>query len=82
MFPEPGELRDARLRRVTGDDRGIDRTDRYSRHPVGMKIGFRQRVVYAGLVGAERAAALQRQRNALERWAFSAAGHVFSSKAG
>ena len=36
----------------------------------GCRFGLGQRLVDAGLVGAERAAALQQQGNALERRAF------------
>ena len=46
--------------------RGVDRADRDAGDPVGMEIGLGQRLVDAGLVGAERAAALQHQGDAFE----------------
>ena len=63
-FPQPI---DAGIRRVTRDDGGIDRADRYAGDPVGMDIGFRKRLVDASLICAESTAALQQQGNALER---------------
>jgi hypothetical protein len=67
-FPQPI---DAGIRRVARNDRGIDRTDRYAGDPVGMDIGFRQRlVVDASLICPQRAAALQEQGDALERKTF------------
>ena len=55
------------LGRVAGDDRSVDGADRDAGDPVGMKSGFGQRLVDACLIGAERAAALQKQGNAVER---------------
>ena len=63
-FPQPI---DAGIRRVTRDDGGIDRTDRYACDPVRMDIGFRKRLVDASLICPERTAALQQQGNAFER---------------
>ena len=51
------------LRRIAGDDRRIDRADRHAAHPVRLDARFVQRLIDAGLIGAERAAALQHQRD-------------------
>ncbi len=53
----------ALVRRVAGDDRGVDCADRDARHPVRMQAMLRERLVGADMVGAERPAALQHQRN-------------------
>jgi len=47
------------LRLVAGDQAGIDGADGGADHPVRPDTRFVQRLVHAGLVGAERAAALQ-----------------------
>src|SRR5260221_7930364 len=65
--PEFTQLFDPRLRRIAGDKGGVDGADRDSRRPVGMQIRFCQRFVDAGLVSTEGTAALQQQRNAIER---------------
>ena len=52
---------DALVRRVAGDDRGIDGADRDAGDPFGLEIDGAQRLIGAGLIGAERAAALQNQ---------------------
>src|SRR5712664_2421221 len=44
---------------VAGDDRSVDGTDRDAGNPFRLKIVVTQRLVGAGLIGAERAAALQ-----------------------
>ena len=49
------------LRWVAGDDRGVDGADRDADHPIRFQPGLMQRLVDAGLIGAERAAALQDQ---------------------
>ena len=59
--PEFLEPIDAFRRGVTGDDRGIDGADRNARHPFRLEAGTAQRLEGAGLIGAERAAALQHQ---------------------
>ena len=48
-------------RLVAGDDRGIDGADRDAGDPVRLEIEVTQRLIGAGLIGAERAAALQNQ---------------------
>ena len=45
----------------------FSRADRNAGDPIGMQVGLRQRLIDAGLIGAERASALEDQRNALER---------------
>ena len=47
--------------RVAGDDRGIDGADRDACDPFRLEIKMAQRLIGAGLIGAERAAALQNQ---------------------
>ena len=48
-------------RRIAGDDRGIDGADRDAGNPFRLEIVVTQRLIGAGLIGAERAAALQDQ---------------------
>ena len=57
--PELAQLGEPVLRLVAGDDGGVDRADRRSDQPVGLDAGLVQRLVDAGLVGAERPAALE-----------------------
>ena len=57
--PEFLQLAEPILRLVAGDQAGVDRADRRADHPIGLDAGLVQRLVDAGLVGAERAAALQ-----------------------
>jgi hypothetical protein len=52
--------------RIACDDGGIDRPDRDASDPVRMDISLRQRLVDASLVGPQRTAALQEQRDAFE----------------
>ena len=59
-FPQP---RQPVLRRIAGDQAGIDGADRGADDPVRLDAGFVQRLIDAGLVGAERAAALQHQHD-------------------
>jgi hypothetical protein len=58
LFPERAQFRHALLGRITGNDRRVDRADRYAGDPVGMKIGLGERLIDAALIRAERAAAL------------------------
>ena len=67
LLPECPELLDAPLGRIAGDHRAVDRADRDASDPIRMQLGLRQRVVDAGLVGAECTTALQQQGNAFER---------------
>jgi hypothetical protein len=69
-FPECPQHIDAPLRRIAGDQRGIDRADGNAGNAVRMEIGLGQRLIDAGLVGAQGAAALKQQRNAPEWWPF------------
>ncbi len=64
-LPEGLQLLQPAARRIAGDDRRVDRADRDAGHPVRLDAGFVQRLVDAGLIGAERAAALQHQRDAV-----------------
>ena len=59
LLPEFAQPGNAPLRRVAGDQRRVDGADRDARHPVRHLVHRRQRFEHAGLVGAERAAALQ-----------------------
>ena len=71
-LPERPELRDPLVRRIAGDDGGVDRADRDAGDPVGIDLGLGERGVDPGLVGAERAAALQHQGDAFKgKTAFS-----------
>src|SRR5712664_4410036 len=63
--PERMQPFEAPIGRISGDDRRIDRADRYAAHPVGFDVGFMQSLVDAGLVGAERPATLQDQGDAI-----------------
>src|ERR1700730_4380293 len=63
-FPQP---RDALFRRVARNQRRIDRADRNTGDPIGMKIGLSQSLVDPALIGAKRTAALQDEGNTLER---------------
>jgi hypothetical protein len=62
-LPKLAQARDTLLGRIAGDDRRIDRADRNPAHPVWLHAAFVQRLVHAGLVGAQRAATLQHQRH-------------------
>ena len=63
--PEFLQPRDAMLRRVAGDDGGVHRPDGDAGDPVRRVFGCRERLIHPGLVAAERAAALQDQRDLL-----------------
>ena len=63
--PEFAQLRHAVLRRVAGDERAVDGADRCSDDPVRRDTAFDQRLVDAGLIGAERAPALQHEHRLL-----------------
>ncbi len=60
-FPELGEALDTMLRRVAGDDCRVQCADGDAGDPVRMQARLGHRLVDTGLVGAERAAALQDQ---------------------
>jgi hypothetical protein len=57
---------DALFRRIAGDQRRIDGPNRNPRDPVGVQISFRQCLVDASLIRAERAPALHDQHNAFK----------------
>ncbi len=59
--PEGFQLLDAVLGRIAGDDRGIDGADGNPGDPVRPDIVFMQDFEGAGLIGAERPAALEHQ---------------------
>ena len=65
--PELAQLREPVGRPVAGDNRGVDRADRSADHPVRLDARFVQCLVDAGLIGAERAAALKDQNDLPER---------------
>ena len=50
---------------VAGDQRAIDGADRGADDPIRLDAAFHERLVDAGLIGAERAAALQDQHHLL-----------------
>jgi hypothetical protein len=66
QFPEFAQARHPVLPGVAGDDGAVDGADRDPRHPGRLDAGFQQPFVDPGLVGAERAAALQHERDAAE----------------
>ena len=63
LLPEFAQARQPVLRRIAGDQAGIDGADRGADDPVRLDAGLVQRLVDAGLIGAERAAALQHQHD-------------------
>ncbi len=65
--PEGPQLLNPFGRLVSGDDRGVDGANGDAGNPIWMNVGLRKGFVDAGLVGSERTAALQHQRNAFER---------------
>jgi len=75
-FPELAQPLDPLGRRVAADQGGVDGADGNPGDPVGMQVGFGQRLVDAGLIGAQRAAALQQQGNPLEVWPRSRAARL------
>ena len=66
LQPEFSQPRHAVLRGVAGDQGGVDRADRGADHPVRFNAGFLERLIDAGLIGAERAAALEHQNDLAE----------------
>ena len=61
QLPELAQPLDPPLRRIAGDDGAVDRTDGDAGDPVRQVAPLRQGLVDAGLIGAERAAALEHQ---------------------
>ncbi len=65
-FPEFAQLLESRFRRVPGDERRIDRSDRDAGHPIRIEMRIGQRLVDPRLISAESAAPLQQQGDAFE----------------
>src|SRR6266404_1631623 len=61
QLPEFLEAPDPLFARIAGDDRGVDGADRDAGNPFRLEIKVTQGLIGAGLIGAERAAALQNQ---------------------
>ena len=53
------------FRRVARNNRRVDRADGNAGNPIGLDARFAHRLVNPGLIGAERAAALQNERDAI-----------------
>ena len=66
-LPKLAQRINATLRRIAGYNRRIDGANRDSGNPIGMQIRLGQRLINARLIGAERAATLQQQRDLFER---------------
>src|SRR4051812_15449491 len=60
-IPELLEPIQAVARPVAGDQPRVDGADRRADYPVGLDPGFAEALIDAGLIGAERAAALEDQ---------------------
>src|SRR6266567_2411481 len=73
-LPEFLETLDPLFTRIAGDDRGVDGADRDAGDPFRLEIEVTQGLIGAGLIGAERAAALQNKHalrlrgRACRRW--------------
>jgi hypothetical protein len=63
LLPEFAKARQPVQRRVAGDQAGVDGADRGADDPVRLDPGLMQGLIDAGLIGAERAAALQHQHD-------------------
>src|SRR5262249_11455647 len=70
-LPEFPQSLDTLLRRIAGNQRRVNRSDRNARYPVRMQIGLRQGLINAALIGPKGAAALQHQCDPLKRRALS-----------
>src|SRR5262252_6365229 len=66
-LPEFPQSLDTLFRRIAANKGRINRSDRNAGDPVGMQIGLRQGLINATLVGPKGTAALQDQRDPLER---------------
>jgi hypothetical protein len=66
LCPKLAQPIGAGIRRIAGNDGRIDRPNRDAGDPIGMYSGLREGLVDAGLIGPERAAALQHERHAFE----------------
>jgi len=67
LLPKGAQFFEPCLGGVAGDQGGVDRADRNSGDPIGMQVRLGQPLIHAGLEGAERAAPLQDQGDAVER---------------
>ena len=65
-FPEFAQMLDSPLRRIAGDQGGIDGADRDAGDPVGVEVSLGQGLIDAALIGAERTAALQQEGDTFE----------------
>jgi hypothetical protein len=63
LLPELAQTRQSVLWRIAGDQAGVDGADRGADDPVRLDPGFMQRLIDAGLIRAERTAALQNQHD-------------------
>ena len=61
--PELLKARQPLARRIAGDQAGVDGADRGADHPVGLQPDLLHRFIDAGLIGAQRAAALEHQHH-------------------
>src|SRR5882757_713048 len=66
-LPEFAQLLETRFRWIAGNESRIDRADRDARDPIRIEMRLGQRLVNSRLIGAEGAAALKQQRDAVER---------------
>ena len=64
-MPELLQRREPLARRIACDDGGVDCADRNARYPIRLDSGLVQCLVHASLVRAQRAAALENQRDAI-----------------
>src|SRR5689334_10789714 len=64
-IPELPQPRHPVLRLVAGNQRAVDCADRGADHPVRLDAPFRERLVHAGLIGAQGTAALQHEHHLL-----------------
>ena len=62
-LPERPQPLQPQGRRIAGDDGAVDGADRYARYPVRFESGFLKRLVDTRLIGAQRTAALQDERD-------------------
>ena len=65
--PELLQPAEALRRLVAGNQGAVDRTDRGADDPIRLDAALGQRLIDAGLIGAERAAALKHQHGLLDR---------------
>ena len=65
QIPKGVKLSNAPVRRVPGDDGGIDGADRNAGNPIGQDVRFMHGLIDAGLIGAECAAPLQHESDAI-----------------